>query len=218
MRPMTRSTMEPTRSKSDTLGMVQASGAEVPARIDGSGQQRAAVSAGMPTAPRDAGRGPVRLRTAGARDPRSRDVLNLAAAAAHADVDPDDQVATERRGKSRRTWSRARLEGPREIRAFQTYLFESPEPFRLEAHVKSLVKQIAIRKLSREQLIERFHELRAREKTAEGADNAQDVTPAVAWLDRAAAKERDAAVDEELAAVMREFAARGITEAEVLGR
>lgn len=188
MRPMTRSTIAPTCSKSDTLGMVPVIGPEVPARIDGSGQL----------------------------DPRRRDVLAAGAAAAHADVDPDDQIATRRRGKSRRTWARARLDGPRELRAFQTYLFQSPEPFRLEAHVKSLVKQIAIRKLSRAQLIERFHDLRSREKQLEGSDNGNDVRPGLGWLDRAAAKERDAAVDEELAAVMREFAARGIREDEVL--
>lgn len=146
---------------------------------------------------------------------RAQDALTHAAAAVHADVDPCDQAATARRGKSRRTWNRARHEGPAEVRAFQLYLLNSPEPFRLEAHVKSLVKQRAFRDLTDTQLIERYHELRPREKQLEGADCANDVCRGLAWLDRAAAKERDAAIDEELAAVFREFAARGITEADV---
>lgn len=181
----------PIRSQSSLMeSTMGARGGEVPSRTDGSGKL----------------------------DPRRRDVLHLAAGAAHADVDPDDRVAAQRRGGTRRKWTYARAQGPRALRDFQTYLLESPEPFRLEAHIKSLVKQMAIRKLSRADLIARFHELRGREKQLEGADNGNDVRAGLSWLDRAAQKERDAAVEEELAAVMREFAARGITEAEVFGR
>lgn len=161
---------------------------------------------------------PSRIHGSGKLDPRRRDGLHLAAAAAHADVDPDDRLAAERRGGTRRKWTYARAQGPRAVREFQNYLLHTPEPFRLEAHIKSLVKQMTIRKLSREDLIERFHELRAREKELEGGDNGNDVRTGLSWLDRAAQKERDAAVEEELAAVMREFAARGITEADVFGR
>lgn len=146
---------------------------------------------------------------------RARDILGMSAALLHVDLDPDDQLAVHRRGKSRRTWNRARHEGPTEVRAFQTYLLQSTDPYRLLAHVKALVKGIAIRKLTRAELVERFHELRAREKELEGKDNGNDVRRGLGWLERAAQKERDAAVEEELAAVMREFAARGITEAEV---
>lgn len=145
----------------------------------------------------------------------TRDALASSAAAAHADAEPDDAASAVRHGWSRRTSNRARHEGPQQLRAFQVYLLNSPEPYRLEAHIRSLVKQRAMRNRSTTDLISDYHELRQREKATEGADNANDVRTGMAWLDRAAQKERDAAVDEELAAVMREFAARGITEREV---
>lgn len=159
---------------------------EVPARIDGSGH-----------------------------DPRLCDALQLAAAAVHADSEPDDAASAARHGWSRRTSNRARHEGPRQLRAFQLYLLNSPEPYRLEAHVRSLVKQRAMRNRSTSDLIADFHELRGREKATEGQDNANDVRHGLDWLERAAQKERDAAVEEELAAMMREFAARGVSERDV---
>lgn len=158
---------------------------------------------------------PATIAPVGQLDPRRRDALQLAAAHAHADAEPDDVESARRHGTSRRTSNRSRHEGPRQLRAFQVYLLNSPEPYRLEAHVRSLVKQRAMRNRSTTDLIADYHELRAREKTTEGADSANDVTSGIGWLERAAQKERDAAVDGELAAVMREFAARGITEREV---
>lgn len=146
----------------------------------------------------------------------SRDALVAAAAAVHADAEPDDAASARRHGCSRRTSNRARHEGPRQLRAFQVYLLNSPEPYRLEAHIRSLVKQRAMRNRSTTDLIADFHELRAREKTTEGADSANDVTTGLGWLERAAQKERDAAVEAELAAIMREFAARGVTERDVM--
>lgn len=174
--------------------------------------------------------GPVRAPSTAKRrtngvDRRRRDVLTLSVAHAHNDAArglTDTEVARRYseavrpiKARTVNDWHRI---GPPEARAFAAYLLACSDPYRLEAHVKALVKGIAIRKLNREQLIDRFHELRAREKELEGADNGNDVRRGMCWLERAAQKERDAAVEEELAAVMREFAARGLTESEVMDR
>lgn len=150
-------------------------------------------------------------------DPRRRDVLAAAAARAHADAEPDDQEAAARHGVSRRSGTRWRHEGPPAVRGFQTYLRLSPNPWRLVAETRTTAKHETIRKLSHAGLVERIRELRAAEKSIEGVDNGHDVTPGLPWLDRAAQKERDAAVNEELAACFRECACRRLTEEEVFG-
>lgn len=150
--------------------------------------------------------------------PRTRDVLNATAARAHADAEPNDRDAVARHGKSRRTWARARLEGPIEVRAFQTYVWASPDPYRLVAETKTTAKHRVIARLSDAELIERYIELRPRDKRLEAEDSADDFTRGVPWLDRSASSERDAAVNEEKAACEREFACRGIGEERVLGR
>lgn len=153
-------------------------------------------------------------------DPRRRDALTASVAIAHDDSEArqtDAQVGA-RHGLEARTVNDWRRTGPPEARAFASFLFESSDPYRWIASMKALAKQKVFRARSDEQLIDRFHELRGHEKRLEGVDNGQDLTPGLSWIDRAAAKERDAAVDEEISALMREFAARGISEARVFGR
>ncbi len=75
----------------------------------------------------------------------------------------------------------------------------------------------ALSKLSDRDLIERYHELLQHEPTVEAHDRIMDVSRGRSWLERAAASERDSAIDAEKAACEREFASRGITEREVLG-
>jgi len=88
----------------------------------------------------------------------------------------------------------------------------SPQNYYAIAHLKSVAKQEEIRVLSDAELIARFHELRELEKTMEGEDNCIDMRRGVSWGDRAHMKRRDAAIDEELAAVCDEMEARGLTE------
>ena len=151
----------------------------------------------------------------GTMDPRRRDALAGAAARAHRDAEPDDGEAAPRHGRDRRTLNHWANGGPPAVRHHQRYLLAVADPWRLVAETKTTAKHRTVSSLDRDALIERYHELRRREKAVEGEDNGADVCRGVCWLDRAAAKERDAAVNEELAAVMREFASRGITEAEV---
>lgn len=156
---------------------------------------------------------------------RGRDVLVHGAALAHADAErgqTDAAVARRYSGAGRRTSRRAASEwkrvAPPEAREFHAYLLVVSDPYRIEASVRATVKQRAVGKLSTPELIARYIELRALEKAIEGVDNGNDVRVGMEWLERATQKERDSAVDAELAACCREFAARGLSEGEVFGR
>ncbi len=151
--------------------------------------------------------------------PRRRDVLAQSAAQAHADAEhrTTDQEAADRFGTSRRSHARWRGEGPPELRQMTAYLLVCSDPFRVEAHLRATVKMRALSKLSDRDLIERYHELLQHEPTVEAHDRIMDVSRGRSWLERAAASERDSAIDAEKAACEREFASRGITEREVLG-
>lgn len=144
-------------------------------------------------------------------------MLAKAAARAHADAEPDDQQAAQRYGKARRTATHWRSTGPPQVRGFQTYLYLSSDPYRMVAEVKATAKHKAVEKETTPELIEGIRLLLRREKEAEGVDNGNDCRRGMNWLDRAAQKERDAAIDEELAARFRECACRGLKESEVLG-
>lgn len=163
---------------------------------------------------------PVTARTAPrGHDPMIRDVIDALAAAAHGDTEPDDSAAVARgAAPSRRTanrWRQAGRGSPAE--AFGSFLLDCRDPFRMLAHVKALAKRAALAKLTNAELIERYRDLRIAEKQREAADTILDMDAAAGWLDRAAASERDAALDEECAAIERVFAERRITPAEVFG-
>lgn len=156
----------------------------------------------------------------GVADPRRRDVVTASVALAHADAErghTNAEVAA-RYALEPRTVSDWRRTGPPEARAFAGFLFESSDPWRWIASMKALARQRVFRDWTDDELIQHFHALRAKEKELESLDTVQDLRPGVSWLDRAAAKERDAGVDEKLSGLMREFAARGISEARVFGR
>lgn len=155
-------------------------------------------------------------------DLRRRDVLTLSVAHAHNDAErghTDADVARRHSTPGRplkvRTVNDWHRIGPPEVRAFASYLLACSDPYRLEAMVRSVVKQRAVERLSNAELIERYRELLAVEPRAEADDRVDDVGRGVCWLKRAAASERDSAIDAEKAACEREFAARGITEREV---
>lgn len=164
-------------------------------------------------------------RRANGVDLRRRDVLSLSVAHAHNDAGAgltDVEVARRyseavRPVKTRTVndWHRI---GPPEARAFAAYLLVCADPFRLEANVRATVKQRALAKLSNADLIERYHELLAIEPRVEADDRIKDVSRGLCWLKRAAASERDAAIDAEKAACEREFAGRGLTETQVMDR
>lgn len=151
------------------------------------------------------------------RDPRRRDVLAAAAARAHADAEPDDQEAAARHGVSRRTGTRWRHEGPPVVRGFQTYLWGSPDPWRVAQDAVAVAKHRTVSERSTADLIEDYRALLAHECDVEAEDRRCDVTRGTSWLDRSAASVRDAAVDAHKAAIEREFACRGLTEEEVFG-
>lgn len=153
-------------------------------------------------------------------DPRGRDILAMGAARAHADAESGrtDIEAAHRFSTSRRSHSRWRTEGPPQVRGAAEYLLASSDHFRIDAFFRATAKMRALSKLSNEQLIERYHELLRFEPQVEAADRVLDVTRGVHWLDRAAASERDSAIEAEKAACAREFARRGISEAQVFGR
>lgn len=153
-------------------------------------------------------------------DPRGRDFLAAAAAMAHADAErgKKDREAMRRYGTSRRSHSRWRTEGPPALRDAGAYLLACSDPFRADAFLRATDKMRVLARLSDAALIERYHELLRYEPQVEANDRVLDVSRGVSWMDRAAASERDAAIEAEKAACAREFARRGLTEAEVFGR
>lgn len=128
-----------------------------------------------------------------------------------------DREASRRYGTSRRTHSRWRTEGPPALREAADYLLACTDPFRADAFLRATDKMRVLAKLSDADLIERYHELRAHEPQVEAADRVLDVRRGVSWTERAAALERDSAIEAEKAACAREFARRGLTEADVFG-
>lgn len=174
--------------------------------------------------------GPVRAPSTAKRrtngvDLRRRDVLTLSVAHAHndaergrTDADVVRRYATADRPLKVRTVNDWHRIGPPEARAFAAYLLTCSDPFRLEANVRATIKQRALSMLSNSELIDRYRELLALEPRVEADDRVMNLTRGACWMKRAAASERDAAIDAEKAACEREFAARGITEAEVFGR
>ena len=149
-------------------------------------------------------------------DPRRRDVTAMLAAGVHSDADPTGSVMG-RSSRRVRQWKSDGAGSPQD--QFDRWFdqLSKDRRFRIISHLKALAKAEAVESLSDADLIARFHELRAAEKTREGEDTCLDLRRGVSWVDRARMKERDACLDEEVAAVCREFASRGITEAEVFG-
>lgn len=161
-------------------------------------------------------------RQANGVDMRRRDVLTLSVAHAHNDAErgrSDSDLARRYTAAVRpvkvRTVNDWHRIGPPEARAFAAYLLVVSDPYRIEAAVRATVKQRALSKLSDAELIDRYRELLAIEPRVEADDRVKDVSRGLCWLQRAAASERDAAIDAEKAACEREFAARGLTERDV---
>lgn len=150
-------------------------------------------------------------------DPRRRDVTARMAAHAHGDAQPNDKKAATDHRVSRRTANRWRHEGPPEIRDAQRFLYQSANPFRYRATLAAAAKQRAVSGLTDSEVVERIHELLPMEKEVEGRDNGNDTRRGIGLLDRALEKDRDAALNEELSALYREAASRGMTEKDVFG-
>ena len=147
---------------------------------------------------------------------RREDVTRKASGLAHRAAYPSDRECAERLGVHRTTphrWAGGNTANPMFVQT--QYLLNAEHPWESLAHFQSIAKWKVIVKLSDDELIERYWELVALEKDIEGADNAMGHQPGHAWLDRAQSKKSDGAIELELAAVMTEFAARGMTEQEV---
>jgi hypothetical protein len=98
-----------------------------------------------------------------------------------------------------------------------SYLMNCPDPLRIVAWAKGLAFDGYRRKTDAE-LIQSYRDLLEYEPEVEAADRITDVSRATSWLDRAAASERDASVDEQKAAHERIFAERRIPLERVFGR
>lgn len=142
------------------------------------------------------------------------------AALAHADSHPCTTTVARVHGVTPRTaqrWARpADSQGSPQER-YDRYLATSPDAFRLHAHNEATIVQRRLTRLSDKELIDRVHELDREDATGEGADNAAKVSRGIPLEERAAIAERDAAIELERAACLRELAARGRSEADVYG-
>lgn len=147
------------------------------------------------------------------RDPVRRDVERHGHAAAHADSCRPKREA-HRLGTSARTQRRWATEGPPQLRQLSLYLDGHPAPHRILAHVRAMA-ELDIRDTPTADLIAEYRDLLLKECEVEAKDR-RTVLARDAWLDVAAASERNAAVDVRKAAIVREFAARRIRHEEVL--
>lgn len=150
---------------------------------------------------------------------RRDDAIRGAAARCHADADPVAKRLAARMGTTTRSaqrWRSPDYAKGSPMHRLGLYAEECPDPARIVANVRSYLYR-AVAKLSDHELVAQIREHYAEDARLEGEDNATRFVRGVNPLDRAAMHERDAAVDEWLAAAWREVAARGMTEAGVLG-
>lgn len=147
--------------------------------------------------------------------------MDTVAAHGHEDAEEGDKDAADRHGIARRTACDWRTKGPPPVRHFQTYLWNSPTPYRLLAQVKVVAKARTMDELETkgaEGLIERYHEIRRLEKMAAAEESLAESDPKETWLNRCRASTRVAALNEEKAAIEFQFAERRISWDEVWGR
>lgn len=137
------------------------------------------------------------------RAPFALDAARTLAGVAHADAHPSPKASAKRNGRHLGTEYVWRKVGPPPL---VNYMLNCEFPFRLVAWAKAVAKKNAIDRLTAPQLIQRYHEILQAEKKVEAKDTALDLNRHASWLDRAAASERDAALDEEKAAIERRFA------------
>ena len=95
------------------------------------------------------------------------------------------------------------------------YLLDATRPWESLAHFQSIAKWRTIVKETDAELIERYWALCEMETHIEGVDNLMHRQPGHSWPERAQQKNRDAAIELELSAVMLEFEARFISEHQV---
>lgn len=152
-------------------------------------------------------------------NPRRDDAIREAAARAHADADPNAKKLAARMDVSPRSAQRYRSPDYAKgspLHRLGLYLDGCPNPHRVVANARTYLYR-GLKDLSRTELVAQIREHYAEDGRVEGEDNASRFALGVGALDRAALHERDAAEDEWLAAAWREVAARGMTEADVLG-
>ena len=148
---------------------------------------------------------------------RRRRVMTRSSGHAHADTYPSDKKCALVLGIHRATANRYKKNGG-PLHAFADYLEAAPDQFRIRAHLESRMIQERIKALSKADLIALYHRTLQHEGDVENDDRKLDVRPGAEWEDRATASERDATTNLRKAAIEREFAVRGMTEAEVWGR
>ena len=149
---------------------------------------------------------------------RRADAMRRSSGLSHRAAYPSDKRCAEAMGVHRSTphrWAKGDPANP--LHKDSQYLLLAEKPWEYVAHMSAMVKWMSVVKLSDHELIERYWALLIQEKRIEGADNLMGCEPGHPWLERSLQKRRDAAVDLELSAVMDEFAARGLTEAQVNG-
>ena len=150
-------------------------------------------------------------------DPRRSYAMARSSGHAHADIYPSDSKCALALGIHRATANRYRKNGGR-LQELADYVTNAPDTFRIMAHLESWNIQKRIKNLPTPDLTKRYHEVLQEERDAENDDSKLDVLLGSSWLDRARASERDAAINLEKSGIEREFAARGVTEAEVWRR
>jgi hypothetical protein len=142
-------------------------------------------------------------------DPMRRDITAMAAAVAHEDAHGavSQLEAAERHGRSDRTMRYWSTEGPPPMRQWAEYISRVPDPWRVAQWGIVEAKRATVCRLDDAGLIERIRDLRAYEKSVEASDNTLDAL-GCPLMESAAEKQRDAAINAELAACLMEAAAR----------
>ena len=154
-------------------------------------------------------------------NPTRQHSRRYAAARCHAEANPQHKRAAFDNGVTTRTERRWRTPTEAQgapVESFARYLATAQDPWRVLAHLRSVITERHLERLANPELVERIHELHEVNARGEGDDNAARVTCGVELSDRAVISERDGATDLELAACYREASVRGLREARVFDR
>lgn len=150
---------------------------------------------------------------------RREDALATGAGLAFADLWASGSDASRAMGVHRSTpcrWSQGDKSNPVYIAVKRLLAGPDNTLPRILSFFKAAIKQRCVENLSTADLIERYKDVRVMEKRLELADTLADMEQ-LGWAHMASASEKDAALDEEKAAIEREFQARGVKMQEVFG-
>ena len=150
-------------------------------------------------------------------NPRRDDVRHQMAARTHGDADPNPKQTAAVMDRTPRTARRWRTDGKGSpVDQQMLYLQNCPDPWRVIASLKATAMR-PVQQMAKAEILVRLRELHVADPIQEGVDTSNRYRQGLSWLDRAQDSARDAAHDEEIAALYIRCAELRISETEVFG-